>query len=137
MEMWGPKQKSLWEKWGHDAHEATYGMLREIGMEEYVDYLLAEAKLYESEPTPDDFLTMPKSAMIVLYADLRVAMTGVVTLEERIADLAKRYGEFRAEAKWGKSLEEYVQTLTTVNLRSITEASVTPLFDELLTYAVY
>lgn len=133
---WGPKQKRLWAKWGHDAHDATYGILRELGLEEYVDYLLAEAKLYESEPTQNDFMTVPKPALVVLYADLRVAMTGVVSLEERIADLAKRYGEFRAETKWGKMLEDYVQTLTEVDVQEITESAVTPLFDELLTRAI-
>lgn len=133
---WGPRQEELWSKWGHDAHEATYGMLRELGLGEYVEYLLAEAKLYEEEPSENDFVVTPKPALVVLYADLRVAITGVVSLEERIADLTKRYGDFRAETRWGKILEEYMQTLTTVNLRSITEESVTPLFAELLSYNV-
>ncbi|MFH1244603.1 MAG: HD domain-containing protein [bacterium] len=133
---WGPKQEKLWEKWGHDAHVATYGILKELGMEEYVEYLLAEAKLYESEPTPADFEQTSRPALVVLYADLRVAMSGVVSLEERIADLAARYSGFRAESRWGKMLEGYVQTLTSTDVRSITEKSVTPLFDELLRYNI-
>ena len=133
---WGPRQKRLWVKWGRDAHEATYGMLKELGLPEYVEYLLAEARLYESEPTENDFMIVPKPALIVLYADLRVVPTGVVTLQERVEDLTKRYSGFRAESRWGQSLEDYVQTLTTVNVQAITESAVTPLFDELLTVTV-
>ncbi|KKU45964.1 MAG: hypothetical protein UX64_C0017G0015, partial [Microgenomates group bacterium GW2011_GWC2_46_7] len=95
-----------------------------------------EARLYEIEPTKEDFVAIPKPALVVLYADLRVALNGVVSMSERIADLAERYKGFRAEERWGESLEDYVQTLTTINVKSITEKSVTPLYDELLTYTI-
>lgn len=133
---WGPKQEQLWAKWGHDAHETTYGILRELGMGKYVEYLLAEAKLYETAAPSKLWPTTPKPALIVLYADLRVVPSGVVSVEERISDLETRYGARRAEARWGRQLEEYIQTLTTVNVREITESAVTPLFDELLTMAI-
>jgi len=129
---WGPKQVKLWERWGHDAHDATYGILRELGLDEYVGCLLAEAEFYAGKAEEIDMAKTPKPALIVLYADLRVAINGVVTLEERIEDLKRRYQNDRVESRWGKSLEEYMQTLTTVNLQSITEESVTPFFDELL-----
>lgn len=133
---WGPKQEELQKKWGHDAHDATYGILRELGMEEYVEFLLAESKLYETAAPSKLWPTTPKPALIVLYADLRVVPNGVVSIEERIADLERRYGKGRAEDRWGRQLEEYIQTLTTVNVREINETSVTLLFDELLTMNV-
>lgn len=133
---WGPKQEELRKKWGHDAHDATYGILRELGMEEYVEFLLAEATLYETAAPSKLWPTTPKPALIVLYADLRVVPSGVVSVEKRISDLETRYGAKRAEARWGRQLEEYIQTLTTVNLREINETSVSHLFDDLLSYNV-
>lgn len=133
---WQEVQKEVWDKYGREAHAATYAMLEELKLGEYVEYLKAEAKLYETEDPSGLWQTTPRPAMVVLYADLRVIPSGVVGMEERISDLEKRYGEGRAEARWGKQLEEYMQTLTSINVREICESAVTPLFTELLGYNV-
>lgn len=133
---WQEVQKEVWDKYGSKAHAATYAMLEELKLGEYVEYLKAEAKLYETLEPQNIWQSTPLPAMVVLYADLRVTPNGVVSMEERISDLEKRYGQGRAEARWGEQLEEYMQTLTSVNLREINEESVIPLFNELLTMTV-
>ncbi len=133
---WQNVQRDVWEKYGREAHAATYAMLEELGLGEYVGYLQAEARLYETTNPMGLWSTTPKPALIVLYADLRVIPSGVVKMEERISDLEKRYGAGRAEELWGRQLEEYIQSLTTVNVREITESAVTPLFEGLLTMSV-
>lgn len=133
---WGQRQREFWGRYGHDAHEATYAILRELRLEEYVDYLQGEATMYGIQPTVQDFRMIPLPSLIVLYADLRVSMAGVVSMEARIADLQARYGGEYSAMGWVRELEAYVQTLTQINVQQIIEADVVPLFDGLLGYNV-
>lgn len=129
---WQEEQKRFWEKYGHEAHEATYTILNEAGLSEYVGILTEEGSCY-GNPNVPTFDTIGKPALLVLYGDLRVDMTGVVTMYERIKDLIARYpGSSRPETIWGAELERYVQVLTPVKLSEITEAKVSPLFNDLL-----
>lgn len=134
---WQAEQRRFWDTYGTEAHAATYAILHELKLDQITQYLLVEATFYDnSSVTRDVFVAAPHPAVIVLYGDLRVAIEGVVSLEERLVDLERRYGGIRPERAWASDLEGYLQSLTDLDIRAITEADVTPLFDELLTLTV-
>ena len=135
-EHWSQEQTKFWSKYGRDAHEATIKILREAGLDKYRDLIEEEAKFYREVINLETFETFSLPAVLTLYADSRVAITGVVSLEERIIDLETRYNRKRNDWIWGPKLEKYVQSLTTIDIRSIKDRDVEPLFDELLTYEI-
>ena len=136
IDMWRERQQTFWQKYGHEAHAATYAILEELGMQEYSGYLKEEAEVYETRMGIPDFASHSRSAMLVLYADLRVDPTGVVSMVARIDDLVRRYSSPRVESTWGIVLENYIQSLAKVDVAHITESDVIPFFDELLTYTL-
>ena len=129
---WQEVQRVVRQKYGADAHEATYAMLAELKLDEYIGYLKEEAIMYVRDPKPDDFVGASRPSLIVLYSDLRVVPKGIVSMKARIADLIKRYVDDRAESRWGKDLEIYIQTLTKVDVTTISDRDVAPLFSDLL-----
>lgn len=134
---WLEVQKYYQAKYGNDAHDATVGILNDAGLYQYVEYIEEEKKLYELTPTAKEvFDTYSRPAIIVLYSDLRVIPTGVASILERTEDLVRRYRNKRTENIYGPPTEEYVQSLTSINVASISEEDVRPLFDELLTMTV-
>lgn len=133
-EAWSKVQKECVAKYGRDAHVATAKMLEEAGLDKLKKLVEEESEFYRNIMQIDDFSKANLPAVLTLYGDSRVAMGGVVTLEERIVDLETRYGEHRNDRVWGPKLEAYVQTLTDTDIRAIKESDVEPLFDELLTY---
>ncbi len=133
---WRERQQKYRGLFGKNAQTATHSILRAEGLDRYVTYLENEAQLYKMRPRREDFLIAGKPAIMVLYADLRVGPKGVITMQERIEDLLERYGGERAESKWGASLEGYIQELSAVDLVTITETLVVPLFESLLDYEI-
>jgi len=133
---WGERQREFWAKYGHDAHDATVMILEEMGLIEYRDLILEESDLFNNILEMDDFSGVSLPAILTLYADCRVAMEGVVSIEERIEDLERRYQRPRSDRIWAPKLEKYVQSLTKVDVVAISEADVESHFDELLTYTI-
>lgn len=134
---WSKVQEKFWNDYGRDEHVATDKILREVGMDRYADYFKEESKAYDNDAlNVSYFSAMSKPAMLTLYGDLRVRINGVCSIEERLTDLEERYHYERPERKWASEFESYIQTLTSVGLKSINEEMVTPLFDELLTMTV-
>jgi hypothetical protein len=134
---WMEIQSEYHQKYGTDAHVATIGILKDAGLPKYVDYIEEEKELYEQTPTEQKIFDIySKPALIVLYADLRVMPSGVVSIEERTEDLIKRYRNKRTENIYGPPTERYIQKLTNTDVSKISESDVRPLFDELLTMTV-
>jgi hypothetical protein len=133
---WSKEQEKFRAKYGKDAHIATSMILRESGLDKLYDYIQIEANLFEEIMKQSDLKRICRPAVLTLYADCRVAYDGVVSLDDRIVDLENRYNEKRTERIWGPKLEEYVQSLTEIDVAAITEAMVEPLFDELLDYQI-
>jgi hypothetical protein len=134
---WQAEQQRFWDTYGTEAHAATYAILHELKLDKITKYLLAESMFYDNRNvTRDSFVVAPRPAVVVLYGDLRVAIDGVVSLEERLVDLERRYGGVRPERAWANDLEAYIASLSCGDIRAITEATVAPLFDELLTLTV-
>lgn len=134
---WSKVQEKFWNDYGRDEHAATDKILREVGMDRYADYFKEESKAYDNDSlNASYFSAMSKPAMLTLYGDLRVRINGVCSIEERLKDLEERYHYERPERKWAGEFENYVQTLTSVDLKSINEAMVATQFDTLLTMTV-
>jgi hypothetical protein len=130
---WVEQQQQFWKMWGKDAHEATFKIIAELRQNSVLEVLRDEGKFYNQIPPIDKFAESSKPALLVLYGDLRVAMEGVVSLAERVADLDTRYPDkIRPEKLWGKGLEAYMQSLTEARVSKIGEGDVVPLFDELM-----
>jgi hypothetical protein len=132
---WRNTQEEFWTKYGHEAHEATIAILKEIGQDDVVAVLQEDhvgyAHGYESV-----FLKQGWSARIVGYCDVRVTPSGVVPMKDRIADLQERYGRELSWYNFLYELENGIRGMTSTDLDVITEESVAPLLDELLTYTI-
>ncbi|MFZ2199843.1 MAG: HD domain-containing protein [Microgenomates group bacterium] len=138
LEYWQGVQQTYWDKYGHDAHEATTLMLREAKLDQFIPFIDEEEKLYFAEAKEGELAKTSIAAIILMYADCRVKPSGVVSYRERIDDLKARYGGVGTPTwyDWTYWFEEWMQSKVKIDLNSIAEASVTPIFDELLTYTV-
>jgi len=92
LEYWQQVQREFIEKYGKDEHQATLIIMKELGVDQKIENLVECV----------GFLTGSENAMssslerkICAYSDMRVSPHGVVLLEDRIADLHKRYDGFR------------------------------------------
>ncbi len=134
---WQKVQAVYWEKYGKRAHDATIGILNEAGLSRFTQYIEEEEKLYFAEAKEIELDKASVAAVILMYADCRVIPSGVVSYRERVNDLKDRYGT-RSETwyDWTFWFEDWMQSKVNIDLQGITEASVTPLFDELRNYSL-
>jgi len=133
VEYWQKIQADYWGKYGHDAHDATVGILAEAGLTQFIPLIGEEENLYFAEAKEEGLKQAKVAAIILMYADCRVTPEGVVSYRERVDDLKARYGARTATwYDWTFWFEEWIQEQVKVDLNSITETGVTPLFDELL-----
>ena len=81
-------QLEMEEKYGTNDHVATMNMLTEVGVNQEILTLLDEADWRVIAKATNNHAV---AAMILSYADYRVAPGGVVSVDERIADIHTRY----------------------------------------------
>lgn len=138
IEKWREVQKVYIQKYGENAQAATVNILSEAKLEQFVDPLIKEEELYFAEAKPGELEQANLASVILMYADCRVTPGGVCSYRERIDDLKERYGGVKSETwyQWTYSFENWVQSKLKIDLQSITEESVTPLFDELRNYSL-
>jgi hypothetical protein len=133
--LWREVQLKFWDTYGRDTHTATQKILNGLGQHDAAKVLEEEHAAY-SGPNPMSILDQSFAAQILLYCDMRVTPQGVVTLHERASDLAHRYSRPIEEFSYLNAVEERIQQCTTTGLATITEASVQPFLDKLLTYTI-
>lgn len=134
---WQKIQQTYWDKYGHDAHDATIGILKEAGLPQFESYINEEESLYFAEARGDKLALARTESIILMYSDCRVTPGGVVSYRERVDDLKERYGAISDTwYDWTYWFEEWMQQQVNIDLQSITDSTVEPLFDELLTYAI-
>jgi hypothetical protein len=138
LEYWRKIQNEYRQKFGQDAHSATKGILAEAKLERFNKFIDEEHKLYFAEARERELSKVSLEAIILMYSDCRVTPSGVVSYRERIDDLSARYGGVGTPTwyDWTYGFEDWMQSKVKIDLNSITEASVTPLFDELLTHTL-
>ncbi len=121
------------EKYGSEEHVATSKIAEELGVDIRVQELLEDSgssKLMAAIDSTDWY------AKICTYADLRVAPYGIVSVEERFADIIKRYkGRDHAlsdlektekKKELGLILEQQIQEQAPTSLSLINEAMIAP-----------
>ncbi len=88
LKYWGEVQKEFREKYGTDEHIAHTKIAEDIGVSKRVVELINAVSFLgaSSNASGNDF-----GKKIIQYADDRVSPFGVVSLEERLADLRARY----------------------------------------------
>ncbi len=135
---WRQIQKEYLNKYGKSAYDATTGILAEAKLEKYIPYISEEKKLYFTEARESELSHASIPSIILMYSDCRVKPSGVVSYRERIDDLKSRYGGVRTDTwnEWTYFFEIWMQSKVNIQLSEITEKSVEPLFDELLTYTI-
>lgn len=132
---WQIIQKEYREKYGKSAHEATNAILEDAKLERFIKLINEEEALYFAEAKEMELSKANVASIILMYADCRVTPQGVVSYRERIDDLQERYGaKTRTWYDWTYWFEEWIQQQSIIDLTSITDESVEPLFDELLEY---
>ena len=137
IESWQKVQQKYWDKYGKDAHDATIGILIDAGLPQFESFINEEEALYFAEAKDSELNKASVAAIILMYADCRVIPSGVVSYRERVNDLKDRYGtRSKTWYDWTFWFEEWMQKQVKIDLNSITESSVKPLFDELLTHTI-
>ncbi len=135
---WMKVQKEFKKKYGMDEHQATFAIAREVGVSDRVFELISAVGFDEIK---DDFNSGDLSKMICEYADCRVSPMGVVSLDERLADLEKRYADHypspehtakrREFQKWARKMEAHIFERCKLKPEEITEEKVAQTFDDL------
>lgn len=138
IDKWRAVQKTYIQKYSENAQTATVNILREAKLEQFIDPLIKEEELYFAEATAEELERANLASVILMYADCRVTPSGVCSYRERINDLKARYGGVKTETwyQWTYSFENWVQKNVGIDLNSITEETVKPLFDGLLTRTI-
>lgn len=138
LEYWREVQREYRQKYGKDAHTATKGILSEAKLDRFNKYIDEEHVLYFAEAKEKELDQASVAAIVLMYADCRVTPSGVVSYRERIDDLKARYGGVDSATwyDWTYWFEQWMQGKVEIDLQSIKEESVTPLFDELLTHTI-
>lgn len=91
---WQNIQNEYIEKYGKDEHHATLSIVRELNSSEEIFNLINSIGFLQASKNSEskDF-----SLKICCYADMRVSPSGVTSLDARLSDLRKRYGNDRVE----------------------------------------
>lgn len=137
-EYWLGVQKEMIEKYGASEHPAAEAICSELGVRERVAPILAHTADYEALILETEGTILQK---IVAYADQRVSPRGVVSLQERISDMRKRYEhpdteEIRALNAAIVRNEEWLFDRATIRPEDITEQSIQVLLQELRSFEI-
>ncbi len=122
-EYWRRVQQSYIDRYGTDEHQATYRILDELDVSGAVQELVRAVGFSRTEQIAGSGVLEEK---IVLYADQRVAPTGVVSLEERLREGRERYKD-RADRVFDEErFEQAVQAAIEIEAQVFAVCSITP-----------
>ncbi len=131
VEVWREKQRKFWDKYGKDAHEATFAICSEIDQEDVIATIKEEYHGYNSNH--EDLITSESwEAKILFYADFRVTPEGVVELEKRVRDLSERYKKPIAIFESVYAVAEQIAGRTRIAIDEIVESDVREYFPQFL-----
>lgn len=132
---WKSIQDEFISKYGNDEHEATILIAKEIGVSKKVQHLIESIGFSKSvqNSSHDDY-----EVKIVAYADYRVGINGILSLEERLSEGRKRFAnrqnkteedqkkisEFDTLAKAAKRIEDQIFKLCEISSGDINDSSV-------------
>lgn len=133
IDYWKRVQKDFIAKYGNDEHTATITIAKEVGVNSRTMELLnaiGSSKFESASRNPD------WSKRIAPYADLRVAPSGIVTVNERFDEINKRYqgrlhtlgnkDVVESRRKYCLEVEAQLQTMLEIELLGLSEAVIKP-----------
>src|SRR3989344_1372985 len=111
------------KKYGHDEHVASIQIAQELGVASRVLELIDSVSF---DVAPDNAQSEDFGKKICDYADMRVAPSGVASLEERFADLRARYAHKHME--WGSEQKRitYEKSLREIERQIFAKCKITP-----------
>lgn len=132
---WQEIQDAMRREYGDDVHEATIAMIRQVATNEVVALVQSMAFDHIHDIARGGNLDV----QIALYADMRVGLHGVVSLDERFDDIEARYvpqrfssEELQLRREAGRRIEEIVFDDIALSPVQITEESTTRMHQQLL-----
>jgi hypothetical protein len=140
--IWKDIKQELIDKYGSNAHHATVKMTKEITDDQKIIGLI------NSMDSADLEITSQKSweEQICEYADMRVAINGVTTLENRLDDIFNRYKDHFEEwadeellaknKSFGKKIEAALQKNTNQDILNIPEEKIATYLVKLADYEI-
>lgn len=137
---WSKAKEELIAVYGSDVHMATLTMVKEIVLNEEIVRIVDEMsfdRICEIAGGNDQELK------IVLYADMRVGLHGIITIDERFDDIKDRYvphrftsEELERRRRCAKRIEEEIFEQTTIRPEDIDNISVAPVIESLHNFIV-
>jgi len=124
VEHWKAVQQRFIATYGTDVHAATLTIIDDISVSPRVREILDAVGFGHSVET---LASGDVSKMIAAYSDMRVAPYGVVSLEERLADLTVRYGSSPDRTQFEeafRSMEKRIFSGTGSTPNSVTQTGV-------------
>jgi hypothetical protein len=140
LKYWEGVRQEFKDKYKGDEHVATIEIAKEIGVSDSVIKLIQAISFLRAHEnvTTEDF-----SRKITAYSDDRVTPHSVVSLEDRLADLRRRYnhkgGDTRERRNFEESMREVEKQIFAkckIKPEDITDTSVAPIIEELKTFVV-
>jgi len=140
MEYWRGIQEEYKNKYGESEHKASIEIAKDLKVSEKIISLITSISFLGAPDTAagDNF-----GDKIVEYGDSRVTPFGIVSLEERIADLRKRYAhrgedtpERRAYEEAARQIEKQIFAKCKIKPEDITDESVAHIITELKKFVI-
>ncbi len=140
LEYWQKVQQEYFEKYGEDEHVATNMIAKEIGVSDKTIELINAIGFFNAGETAkgDDY-----DKKITAYCDDRVNPFGIVSLEDRLADLRSRYAhkggdtpERRAFEAGLRAIEPQVFAKCKIKPEDINDETVAPIISKLRDFVV-
>lgn len=142
---WISVQREFQEKYGTDEHLATDMIVQEVGATDVVRELIQKMGFSKAS---DALEGGNIQLCVVEYADKRVGPHGILSLEERMADVDRRYAERRsqkaaddsgrylANIEAEREIERELMLRAGMNAEEISEESVFPVIKALRNFAL-
>jgi 5'-deoxynucleotidase YfbR-like HD superfamily hydrolase len=140
--IWKDVKQQMIDKYGSNAHKATVEMAKEIVNDPKIIGLIDDMDSTNLEKTSQQSW----EEQICEYADMRVAINGVTSLEERLDDIYDRYKDHFEEwadeelliknKKFGKKIETALQKNTSKDILNIPEEKMATYLVKLADYEI-
>ena len=134
LDHWKKIQQKYWDKYGKNTHDVTMQIIRELGREDVAQVIEEEGQVYGKSVDVIKSASFP--VQVLLYSDVRVMPRGVTTMQDRIDDLLARYADPRYDLSYLFPFEEYLQEMTTIDIKAINEEMVKPHISQFLSVTI-
>ena len=127
---WQAVRQELVKKYSNNIHAATLAICQEINLPETVLDLVNKL---EWSNTPAILKNKDLESGITVYCDMRIGPFGIMSLNNRIADLQARNpsADYSQTKKDAVLLEKTLQEQISISVNSITDPQLNRLFDQL------